>query len=545
MIGNARALRDLRTWAQRWVEAGAGTPRWRAALLEGPPGVGKTTAALALGREFGWTVVEMNASDARNAGAIAEVAGRASLTNTLGDSGVYLGTRDGGRTLILLDEADCLSGRAVESSTKPAALPSLREFLRGRYGTVEALAAAWGLGQPGAPPPFPTWESVPTTGGRGAWTRLAPAQRDLADWRGAHRPHDLTDRGGLGAIAKLVRETRQPLVLTVNDPSPLLRYSPVFRSGVQRVRLGAVAPEELRGYVARVAESERVRLAPEVLELLVARSQGDVRAALTDLEAIAVRPDALTAQTLFGRRDLASDYYELLGEVLARPRFYRSVEIRDRLDATPEDLLPWVEENLPRAGSPPPARYAAYEVLGRAEQLLSRARRYRVYALWSFASELMTGGVSVELAHHGGSSRPDLGFPEFLGAMGRTRALRATRLSLATKAGHRYHASRRKVIDSFLPLLERLFQGTAGRVPDPAREVCRRIVRDLELSPEEVAFLLALSPDAPEVLALLGTTSAPEPELPPDNDEAPAQPAASAPRSESKAVQRRLGDFGA
>ena len=33
----------------------------------GPPGVGKTLAALALAMELGWVIVEMNALDARNA----------------------------------------------------------------------------------------------------------------------------------------------------------------------------------------------------------------------------------------------------------------------------------------------------------------------------------------------------------------------------------------------------------------------------------------------------------------------------------------------
>ena len=544
MVGNARALRDLRTWAQGWVHAGAGTPRWRAALLEGPPGVGKTTAAHALARELGWTVVEMNASDARNEAAISEVAGRASMTNTLGDSGTYVGSKEGGRTLILLDEADCLTGRATEPAAARAAPPSLREFLRGRYRSVEALATAWGLGQEGAPAAFASWEAVPATGGRGAWTRLAPAQRDLADWRGTRRPRDTTDRGGLAAIARLVRETRQPLLLTVNDSASLVRYSPVFRQVVQRIRFAAVPPEEMRAHVERVATAEHVRLPASVVETLVQRSQGDVRAALTDLEAISVRPDAVTATTLFGRRDLASDYYELLDEVFAHPRFYRSVEVRDRLDATPDDLLPWVEENLPRSGAPPRARYEAYEVLGRAEQFLSWARRYRVYALWSFATELMTGGVSVELGQGGRAGRADLGFPEFLGAMGRTRALRATRLALATKAGHRYHASRRKVVESFLPLLEQLFRpGRAPREHDEERLRRRRaIARDLELSAEEVAFLMHLGPDDREVLAIVG----PEPAV--ARTAAPAEPEeepqTAPPKAESRRVQRRLGDFG-
>ncbi len=105
VVGNPRARYELRAWGQEWQRGQ--TPGRRAAILSGPPGVGKTTAALALAAEFGWNVVEMNASDARNEAAVEQVAGRASVSHTLGES-MAKGPR---HALILLDEADCLTGR--------------------------------------------------------------------------------------------------------------------------------------------------------------------------------------------------------------------------------------------------------------------------------------------------------------------------------------------------------------------------------------------------------------------------------------------------
>jgi len=43
--------------------SGAG---FRAALLSGPPGIGKTTTAVLVCKEAGFTFVETNASDSRN-----------------------------------------------------------------------------------------------------------------------------------------------------------------------------------------------------------------------------------------------------------------------------------------------------------------------------------------------------------------------------------------------------------------------------------------------------------------------------------------------
>ncbi|HEV2450232.1 MAG TPA: AAA family ATPase [Thermoplasmata archaeon] len=521
LIGNHRAVEALRRWGQAWMP-GAEPPRQRAALLEGPPGLGKTTAAFALAREFGWSVVEMNASDARNRSAIEAVAGRASLSVGFAEDGSVRSARAGGRTLILLDEADCLTGRATEAADRKAPKRPFREFLRTRYGSVAALNEAWGLGEPKRPTPFESWETVPLTGGRGAWTKLEAARRDLADWEESAAPRDLSDRGGLGAIAALVRSTLQPVVLTVNDPSSLSRYSPIFRTAVLRVSFSGVAPTELRRRLEQIADQEQLALAPGAIDAIVARSRGDVRAALTDLEAIAPLPAGPAQLAVLGGRDLSSEIAEFVGEALSRPQWRRSVEIRDRIDAPPDDLLPWVEENAPYAATDPRRRLEALETIARAERLLAFARRRRHFGLWSYASELLTGGVSIALDRPAGAFPVRARFPQFLGEMGRMRAARATRATLLGKVGHAVHLSRRLANSAQLALLYAAFDlegdafGTAAHT-----ELRRRTILDWDLSVEEVAYLLSRPVDGSEVQDAWTLAHPPEPE--------PSVPAVAAP----------------
>jgi len=99
-VGNNEAVDHLIKWVKNW-----GSDRSKkAALLYGPPGVGKTTIALIVAKMFNYDLVEMNASDWRTAEKISRVAGRAAEQGTLyGQS----------RRIILIDEVDGLSDEDV------------------------------------------------------------------------------------------------------------------------------------------------------------------------------------------------------------------------------------------------------------------------------------------------------------------------------------------------------------------------------------------------------------------------------------------------
>ncbi|MBB5252942.1 replication factor C large subunit [Sulfurisphaera ohwakuensis] len=94
------AKKELVEWIESWLK---GKPNYKAVLLYGPPGVGKTTLAEALARDYKLELFEMNASDSRNLNDIRTMAERASITGTI------FGIKG---KLILLDEVDGLNARA-------------------------------------------------------------------------------------------------------------------------------------------------------------------------------------------------------------------------------------------------------------------------------------------------------------------------------------------------------------------------------------------------------------------------------------------------
>ena len=248
---------------------------------------------------------------------------------------------------------------------------------------------------------------------------------------------------------------------------------------------------------------------------------------------------------MLGARDAGAEIGELVEEVLGRPGFYRSVELRNRVDATPDDMFPWFEENAIEVRPLAAGARRRDGRIARAERHLARARRVPGLR----ALELRRG---IHVGRDGGRACGGAGgvrigraaFPEFLGEMGRSRAVRALRQSTLDKAGHHLHLSRRKGAESTLPFLEAVF--AAGGVRDgPVFELRSAIVRDLGLTAEEVGYLAGVEPDAEGVRAFFPSPDGEEPEWAEPAPETAAAPPSAPPASPAsrKRVQRSLGEF--
>ena len=120
LIVSPRIISDIRNWIKLWKE---GTPVKKALILYGPPGTGKTTTASVLAKEMNVPIVEMNASDQRNADAMKRIALMASL---YGDLSQIDSSQSGFNKIILIDEADNIfEGRSRETGGDSGGLTEL------------------------------------------------------------------------------------------------------------------------------------------------------------------------------------------------------------------------------------------------------------------------------------------------------------------------------------------------------------------------------------------------------------------------------------
>lgn len=407
VVGNPSAVKDLREWADSWEHR----PVKKAVVLSGPAGRGKTSAAIALASDMGWTLVEMNASDARNAVAVREVATRGATMQTFTAEGEFVTAGAGRRKLIVLDEADNLFGN--------------------------------------------------------------------------------NDRGGVAQIVDTLKSTRQPIILIANDYRELTRRSSSFRTLAKEIKFGKPPKDTIAAVLRKIAQAEGVAVTDEAVRRLAERADGDLRAAVNDLETVAVGRTAVTEDDLavLGTRDTAAEMFDVLREIFrgGDARIARSAVTE--LDESPEDLILWIDENLPAEYRDPVDLAAGFRALSRADIYLARTRRRQAYGLWGYASDMMSAGVSA--ARHQRPSGGTYRFPMWLARMGRTKARRALTAALAGKFRDTLHVGRREFVTDVLPALSDILRADA--------ELRVAVTAQVHLDEREVAFLLKEEEDSEAV----------------------------------------------
>ena len=345
--GNEAQRRKIRKWLDNWQD---GVPEKPGLLLIGPPGVGKTTVARAIAADMGWQVIELNASDARNAGAIRKAATHAATHGSL----FMTPGQKPPRTLILLDEVDHLSGglRAVSSD---------------RISSIVSGDNA----------------------------------NDNASLRG--------DSGGKAELLHLLSKTTQPVILACNDEMGLWgKTSSTWRTARDRfnrhlitVRFDRASDEALRRIALRVIKEEGFTADSNAIDEMVKNNPGDLRALVRDLQVMCTLVDSNLTKEMVrenidtGIRDTSVEIFPGL-DVLYRSRTaLNAMKAARSLDKSPDDMVAWVSWNNGVVFTEQQAIRRSSSALTLADRLLTTRFRNTAHRSWYWSSNL--AGLSASL----------------------------------------------------------------------------------------------------------------------------------------------------
>jgi replication factor C large subunit len=177
-----------------------------------------------------------------------------------------------------------------------------------------------------------------------------------------------------------------------------------------------------------------------VLEKIAENTGGDLRSAIKDLQATATdKKEIEVVDVTTAERDTKESIFKVLTKVFKGMDPVEAYRATFSLDETPEDLIQWVDENLPNQYLDKDETLsedltAAYHNLSRADTYLGRVRLRQNYGLWRYAGFLLSGGTAMAKKHpHSGFRK--LQPPSMWRRMGQLRSKRNMRDNIAAKVG--------------------------------------------------------------------------------------------------------------
>jgi replication factor C large subunit len=203
------------------------------------------------------------------------------------------------------------------------------------------------------------------------------------------------DAGGISAIIKIIKESKHPVVLTANDPyDPNLRF---LRQYCELIPFSGIPVWDIEKKLKEICEREGIEYDKEVLRQLAKRSEGDLRAAINDLETVASGKNKINLKDLdvLGFREREKDMFEALKILFKTSSFNAArLSVAD-VDLEPENIMLWIEENIANEYEKPDEIAKAYEALAKADLFRARIINRNYWKLMRYMNDLMTAGVSL------------------------------------------------------------------------------------------------------------------------------------------------------
>ena len=234
--------------------------------------------------------------------------------------------------------------------------------------------------------------------------------------------HGTNDRGGTKALNKIIKESKQPIVMMAND---------FYSNKLTTIKKNA-----------QVIKMDKIK-SPKLSK----RSSGDLRSAVNTLQALVENGGELTEEALdsTSQKDNTSTIFDTVTRVLKskNPEHVKRSLFENNEDPTlvMEYIAEnYIAENIPREYESNLEVKKAYEMISQADLYFGRTRSSQYYGYWKYASDFMGVGVSVSKRDTYRKFSKVVS-PMAFSMMGRTRGKRALRDQIASKMEEKMHVS--------------------------------------------------------------------------------------------------------
>jgi replication factor C large subunit len=196
-----------------------------------------------------------------------------------------------------------------------------------------------------------------------------------------------TDIGGIPELVKLIGTTRYPMIMTCNDVWQS-KLSPL-RAKCKLVEMKALSTLSILELLKKISDKEGINKNVSFLSQLSIKSQGDIRAAINDLQSYAYEHNILV--DVEEKRDVEENIFNILRKLFKERAPF--LDLFDNTKLSLDEILLWIEENIPREYKNE-SLAKAYYALGKADVFRGRIYKDQSWRFLIYQNIFQSAGIS-------------------------------------------------------------------------------------------------------------------------------------------------------
>ncbi|MCX8169811.1 MAG: replication factor C large subunit [Candidatus Methanomethyliaceae archaeon] len=263
------------------------------------------------------------------------------------------------------------------------------------------------------------------------------------------------DKGGISAIINIINKSRYPVVLIANNPwDSRLKQ---LREISHMIKFNRVRSPSIVVRLRRIAQLVGVNAEEGALKKIAETANGDMRAAINDLQMLAEGKKVLRESDVIKlyQRSQELEIFDVMKGVFSANAILRAKMVAESSAVDIDMLMQWLNENIPNQYTDPEERAEAYDWFSKADVFLNRAKRKQIWDLMSYAIELAVGGAA--LAKRNPYKFTKYSFPKVVERLSYSREERDRRKEELKLLGRELHASMKKVLTEYLPYINIIY----------------------------------------------------------------------------------------
>ena len=219
------------------------------------------------------------------------------------------------------------------------------------------------------------------------------------------------DSGGLSALMDIIRQTKFIIIMTCNF------YDKKFKELYEltnKIDCYLLTSQDVVAILKRIAEKEKLNIPDSLFQKITQRTNGDLRSAINDLQALSMGTKQIETMDINMNRDREDSQFDFVPLLFKETTIKGMKEVTNRTEIEYNFVHLWVFENFRAFLKTTPEYYWAYKHLALADKILGYTLTDMDFSHLSYFYDLISGGVVLAQEKPLQIEKTRMNFPKFI-----------------------------------------------------------------------------------------------------------------------------------